>query len=152
MIMEPDRYQENKMVFIVAMICLLISLTLITLSLYLLPFLLFKWAYQVPAFVPDFLEWLDDSYAITGMSASLLVFFIFFIPGIIAGIISKIASNSIENHIYGLGTKKEHNHEHLKEEVKATAGFGLKLVVIIICVFLVLFFVQWLIQSPVPYP
>ena len=148
--MEPDRFKQNKVVFIVAMVCLLISLTLVTLSLYLLPYLFFNWTYAIPGFVPNLMEWLNVDYAIKGLSASFIVFMLLFVPGVIAGFISKVASNSIENHIYGT-EKTQQDHEHLKKEVKATFGFGFKLIIIIALSLLALLLFEWLIQSPNPY-
>lgn len=144
---EPDRFKENKTVFIVAMVALLLCLILITLSLYLFPYLMFGWNYQVPMFVPNVLEWMNSNYAIRGMSASLIVFLSLFIPGVIAGVVSEMASNAIEKHIYGLEKNKDPHHEHLKQEVKASAEFGLKLFFILIAAVLVLLFIVWMMQS-----
>lgn len=148
--MEPDRYKENRLIFVLAMVCLLACLTLLTLTFYLLPYLFLGWAYQVPEFVPVLLQWLEETYELTASAAAGFTFLIFFVPALITGAISKFASNSIENHIYGLKIKKLHDHELLKAEVKATLGFSFKLMIFIAIVIIALLFFVWLIQSPTP--
>ena len=60
--MEIDRYERNHKVFIIAMLSMIISLALLGFVLYMLPYLMFDWVYNVPSFIVTWSEWFVDNY------------------------------------------------------------------------------------------
>jgi len=117
-----------------------------------LPHLLFNWHYEVPEFISFWREWFVTRYTMTEKVAGIMVFLVFFIPGIFAGFISYLISNRIEDGIYGLVPEKSDNAEEgaIVKDVKETVSFSLKLFILIVCAVALLFFVEWLITAPPP--
>lgn len=150
--MEQDRYQQNSKLFIIGLICLLSSLSLFFFSLYIMPYLIWSWSYNVPGFIISLREWLKQSYNYTNSGASWLIISTFLIPAIICGWVSYRASNSIDNEIYGIKREKisiEYSEE-LKRDVQETFSFGSKLFLLIILVIVAVLVIQWVIAPPVP--
>ncbi|MCA0404075.1 MAG: hypothetical protein LCH30_09810 [Proteobacteria bacterium] len=147
--MEDDRYQQNSKLFITGLICLLFSLSLCAMGLYVLPYLLFGWNYSVPGFVITFREWLKESYAYSDFGSAMVTFLSFLVPGLICGFISYYASNHIDNQIFGIQPEKKESSVDMKKEVKESLGFGLQLFLLIVLVIIAVFAVQWLVAPPV---
>lgn len=142
--MEPDRYQQNKKVFIIAMICLLACIALLFFSLYIMPSLLLNWIYDVPEFIFVWREWLKENYAMSILNANILIFLAFFIPGICAGILSRICSNSLDDKIFNV--HKDTVLEQAEEgDNQQTWSFTLHLLLILFCVVLIVFLIEWII-------
>ncbi len=100
--MEPDRYQENHVLYILGMLCLSISLSLLLFSFFTLPYLLFGWHYEVPGFIISWREWLVSNYGLGLKHASWLISLILFIVSFLFGIGAYSTSMRIDNAIYGI--------------------------------------------------
>lgn len=146
--MEYDRYAQDKGMFIISMICLLLFLTLIPFALYILPALIWSWHYDIPEFTITFREWIRRAYEITDPAAGWWVFLCFLVPGIIAGFISLYTSNTIDNKIYGIQPEEPTSHTALKRDFQQTVGFSLKILLLAALVVAGVFFVEWLIAIP----
>ena len=147
--MEADRYKQNHKLFILCMICLLMSLTLFSLSLFILPHLIWGWHYNVPAFVFDLNEWLIEYHSFTQAGAKVMVFLMVFIPALITGFISYITSNMIENKVLHIHDEKDTDENKVPLELKETFSLSMKILLLIVLVLVVMFLVQWLITVPV---
>lgn len=147
--MEADRYKQNHKLFIFCMICLLMSLTLFGLSLFILPHFIWGWHYNVPGFVFDLTEWLIEYHSFTSAGAKIMVFLIVFIPALITGFISYITSNYIENKVLDIHEEKNTDEINAPLELKETFSLSMKILLLIVLVVIVMFLVQWLITVPV---
>lgn len=87
---------KNNKMFITGVICLVLSLGFLLFSLYILPFLLWNLNYDVPDIVTDITSSLQDDYDYSVAGSKMLVWLIFFIPGMITGFISYYISNRID--------------------------------------------------------
>lgn len=144
--MEYDRYQQNSKLFIVGMITLLVSLSLLAFALYILPYLIWTLPYKVPAFVLDWREYIKRTYEISEARASWWVFFTFIIPSVVCGYISYLASNRIDNQIYHvIPEKPEEEKEIVKKDFKESTGLSLKILGSIILTIAVVTLLEWLI-------
>lgn len=144
--MEPDRYQQNSRAFVSGMMCLLISMTLLAFSLYLLPFLVLSCVYNVPDFIINYCQWLIDNYGYSQRGAGIIVFLSLFLPGLMAGWFSCTASNNIDDEIHHISDYAP--EVALKKQRKSEVTlFSLKVLAVIIAVLVVLMLVQWLFFS-----
>ena len=98
--MEQDRYQKNHKLFIVGLLSLILGLSLVAFSLFILPNLFFGWHYDVPEFIANWVAWLQDAYELSSTAASKLTFFFFFLLGLFFAVIAYFSSNRIDNQIY----------------------------------------------------
>ncbi|WP_419418656.1 hypothetical protein ACNVED_08820 [Legionella sp. D16C41] len=147
--MEFDRYQHNKILFIISMISLVICLSMFIFSLFILPNLIWHLNYDVPTFIFTWSENLKLHYNFTDRSAHVIVFLIFFLPAIFAAFIAYLTSNTIENELYGLTTtKNEFKSRALKNSFKETLLIILQLLIIIGLVIGAVYFMHWLISEP----
>ncbi|MFC3907509.1 hypothetical protein ACFORL_00265 [Legionella dresdenensis] len=116
-----------------------------------MPHLIWNWHYDVPEFVSHWRERLVENHNMTRTSANWTIFFSFFIPAVVSGLIAYFTSNRLDNDIYGLTPEKNPEEEGLiVEDIKETASFGSKLFLLIIAVVAFVFFVEWLIAVPPP--
>lgn len=143
--MEKDRYQQNSKLFVIGLLCLLISLSLFAFGLYILPYLLWNLSYNVPEFVYTTREWLKEYYNFTESGASWTIILFFIIPALITGYISHLASNYIDNQIHGIEREKSTKISEIKKGVRETFEFGFKILLLIILVLIAVAFVQWLV-------
>lgn len=148
--MEQDRYQQNSLVFIIGMISLLLCLCFLAFSFYILPYLLFSWVYSVPGLILFMREWFRELFNFTENGASWLVFLSFFLPALIFGYISQLSSNYIDDRIYRIKESTPLHTEEIKKDVQETLGFGLKLFLLILLVFVVVLAIEWLVAKPPP--
>ncbi|KTD00312.1 hypothetical protein OQJ19_16245 [Fluoribacter gormanii] len=152
--MEQDRFSSNSKLYILGMICLVLCLGLFFFSLYILPFLAWGLNYNVPEVILTLLSSLQDDYNYTVGASKLIVWLIFFVPGLITGLISYFVSNYIDNNIYKseLNIKEEQESPSTKQigkEIKESAGFGLKILGLMILIVIAIFLLQYLIQITV---
>ncbi len=150
--MEYDRYQQNSKLFVIGIICLLLSLALFAFGFYILPYIVWNWHYDVPGFVLTWREWFKEEYNYSEKGAALLVFSLFIMPAIACGYISQRISNYIDNQIYGIGSP-ETPTEEVEEEVEGKDAhfglkFGLKIALLIILVLIAVTFFEWLLIGP----
>ncbi|KTD41357.1 hypothetical protein [Legionella parisiensis] len=150
--MEQDRFGSNSKLYILGMICLVLCLGLFFYSLYILPYLAWGLNYNVPDIVLTMLSSLQDDYNYTVGASKLIVWLIFFVPCVITGLISYFVSNYIDNNIYKAELRVEEESENaprkqIGKEIKESAGFGLKILGLMILIVIVIFLLQYLIQS-----
>lgn len=147
--MEQDRYEQNKVLFIIGMISMITSLSLFVFAFYILPMLIWNWGYDVPDFIFMWRENLRQSYSYSEAWAGFILFLIILIPAFITGVISHLISNTIDNQIHGIvKEKKEGNKINVPEHVKESLGFSVKLIIILVLVVMALWFVEWLVAVP----
>ncbi|STX29102.1 transmembrane protein [Legionella beliardensis] len=147
--MEHDRYQHNKMLFIISIASLIIGLTLLAFSLYILPNLIWDLNYDVPSFIYLWSESLKQNYNFTNIGARLVVFLIFFIPAILATFIAYLTSNTIENELYGFTPpEREFRTKAVKDSSKETLLVTLQLLIIIGLVIAGVYSIHWLLSVP----
>lgn len=150
--MEQDRFSSNSKLYILGMICLVLCLGLFFFSLYILPYLAWGLNYNVPAIILDLLSSLQDDYNYSVGASKVIAWLIFFVPSMITGLISYFVSNYIDNNLYKseLNTKEEQEtppSKQIGKEIRESAGFGLKILGLMILIVLVIFLLQYLIQS-----
>jgi MFS family permease len=147
--MEPDRFQHNQKYYIVGIICLMLSLGLFCLSVYMIPYAWFGWSYDIPDFAQNLASTLQANYQLTPKASVWIVILIFFLPALILAFIADILSNRIDNEIHGLNTIE-------KEKPKKKPGDGesanliLRIFLILLLVFVAAEIFQWAISSAPP--
>lgn len=93
--MSP-RSQDNSTIFLIGLLCLVLSLGLILFALYILPFLLWNLAYDIPSIITEFIAVLEDNYNYDFSTCKIIVWLSFIIPGLIAGYIAYYISNLLD--------------------------------------------------------
>jgi len=143
--MEIDRYERNHKVFIIAMISMIMSLALLGFVLYMLPYLMFDWVYNVPGFISAWEEWLIDNYNYSDHGARRFLLFISVLLDCFFIIIAYLTANTIEKQIFKSEiqytvspTKKNNNVD------REGLNLSLKIIFIIFVVFSVGMFFEWL--------
>lgn len=138
--MQNQSNQNNKL-FIFGIINLVISLSCILYSLYILPFLIWNLSYEVADTVLELIAYFEDTFYYSKALSRLLTWLVFFIPGVITGLLAWYASLKIEKRVLGAdletpesGEDTGINTERLKRDMRESAGFGMKIVFLIFCV------------------
>ncbi|ARB91298.1 hypothetical protein [Legionella longbeachae] len=150
--MEQDRFSHNQKLYILGMICLLLGLGLFVFSLYIIPFFIWDLNYNVPYFILALLNLFQEEYNYSIEASKVIVWLIFFIPGIVTGLISYVVSNYIDNQIYKAEQKSEENQGNLYNQEKRIVRqesifFSLKILGLMILFVFLIFLFQYLIQS-----
>ena len=146
--MEYDRYQTNKTVFVLGMIGLVLSIALILFSVYIFPAIILTWVYDIPEFIFHWIDWFEINYNLSSQAASWVVFLLFFIPGLILGIIAYYSSNRIDNQLYEVEPEEVVEDEPVSREERIrqreTLTFGLKIFILIILVLILAAIFEWM--------
>lgn len=152
--MEPDRYRANHKLYVLGIISLLLSLSLLAFSLYITPRLLLGWKYDSPEFLMHMIDWLQRNYQFTEVAAAKIILLMFFILALLFGIMAYIISNRVDNQIYGIEEPKESVIEQVasRRNISESMGFGLKVFLIIIVVILLAILFEWTLRSTAPGP
>ncbi len=149
--MEQKRFGGHDKLFIFGMICLTISLGLFFFSLYILPYFLFEWSYNIPDFILELLAKYQDDYQYTSAGSKTIIWLMFFIPCVITGIISYFISRYFDQQMYGPEINPEEEPEkqpgELQKQIKESASFGGKILALMIVIVVLIFLLQYLIQS-----
>ncbi len=145
--MEKDKPRQSNAVFITGLTFLTISLSLFAFSIYILPYLVFKWNYDVPEFISNWQYWLQEKYNYREGAAAALIFLFFFVLSCISAGVSYLFSNYVE------GVEQEKpvsstDPAEIKREVKDTASLLFKIIGIAILILIGLYLIQWLIYIP----
>lgn len=153
--MEQDRFQKNHTLFILGMFSLIASMTLLALSFYIMPNLLFGWIYDVPRFIINWVEMIKIRYNYSAAVASQLIFFFLFLLAVFFGIIAYFSSNRIDNDIYSAELNEE--AEAQPSKIKTTAisdapRLALKILFVSLLVFIFIKVFEWIIYTPTPAP
>ena len=93
--MSEERKNGSK-IFIAGVVCLVLALGFLLFSIYIIPFFLWNVAYDVPDMITSMTSTLQEEYDYTSAGSKLIVWLIFFIPGLITGCISYYISNRID--------------------------------------------------------
>lgn len=141
--MEPDRYQQNKVYYIIGMIFLVLSLFYFGVGLYVLPHVLFGIYYSIPPAVYERINYVQMTYDLTAKQASWLIVSLIFFVGFLCALVTYFTSNQIDNEIFGV--KPEPVKE--KKENKESDSLMLKIILIVVFVFIVTKLFQWAISS-----
>lgn len=88
--------KNNNTIFIVGVICVVLSVGLLLFSLYIAPFLIWDLDYDVPDIVTDMTSTLQDNYDYSRAGSKFIAWLVFFIPGLIASGISYYISNHLD--------------------------------------------------------
>lgn len=147
--MEYDRYKGNNKLYILGISSLILCLGLFFFSMYLVPFLAWGQYYNVPYFVLTLISTFEDVYYFSHGISRLLVWSLFFIPSVIAGIISYYISNFIDNRLLGIEPEideeeiKQHSLE-VKQEFQESASLGLKILFLMFLIVVAILIIQFI--------
>ncbi len=147
--MEREYNHQQNVLFVVNLISFLASLSLFAFSFYILPYLLWKWSYAVPAVVVDMQEWYMESYKFSDSRAAWMVFLTFIVPALFCGLLSSLLSHFVGNKIYPMKKPTPVREAKIKNEVQSGAlGFGFKVLILMILVLIGVGLVEWLVAPP----
>ena len=149
--MEQDRYQKNHGLFILGMCSLIAALSLLALSFYIMPNLLFGWTFDIPGFIIQWIEFLRSTYQYSASTAPKIVLLFVFLLAIFFSILAYFCSNHIDNQIY----KAEFEANLKPVKVKPSALSDAQRLILNILLIALLIFVfakcfEWLIYTPPP--
>jgi len=151
--MEHDRYQKSHGLFIVGLLSLIFSLSLLALSFYIMPSLIFGWHYNTPAFIVNLVEWLQYTYNYTAAGAAKAVFWVVFVSALFFAVLAYICSNQIDNEIYKveLESKKQTKTEkNTTQDDKEGLSLTLKILFFALLIFGAAALFEWFIYTPPP--
>lgn len=147
--MEYNRLNSDNQVFFFGITCLVLCLGFVLFSLYILPYMIWGLHYDIPAFILNLIARLVDHYHYTPVSSKTMVWLLFFIPGIVTGLISYYVSHYIDSQ-NGLEPPLEEqeklDHAMIKKDIKESANLGLKILSLMIGVVLVILFIEYLLK------
>ncbi|MFT4057928.1 MAG: hypothetical protein QM652_00105 [Legionella sp.] len=151
--MEYERFGGNSKLFIFGIICLVISLGLLFFSLYILPYFLFEWNYDVPDFILNLLTIYQDNYHYTLAGSKFIVWMLFFVPCVLTGLASYFVSRYLDSKMYGPETppieEQEKNTEELQKQIKESVSLGGKILGLMIAIVVIILLLQYFVQSTV---
>lgn len=152
--MEEDRYRTNNKLYIIGILSLLLSLSLLAFSLYILPHLLFGWRYDTPEFLMTLRTWLETSYNFTEVGAARFALTLFFLFTILFGIIAYITSNRVDDEIYEEELEEGQPTQPItqRKDVSESISFSLKVFFIVMVVILVAILFELALRSTSPGP
>lgn len=147
--MEYDRYKDHNKLYILGITCLILCLGFLFFSMYILPFLIWDLHYDNPEFISYLISFFEDKHYFSHSISTLFVWLIFFVPSLIAGIISYYISNRIDNQLFDVTPEStmQSNEQpiDIKEEFKESASFGLRILLLMIAVVLAILLLQTII-------
>lgn len=141
--MEPDRFQYSPRIYIIGLICMIISMALFGLGAYIFPNIAFGLIYRIPNFIFEWINLIQVAYELTEKNAGWLVLVIIFFLGFVASIITYAVSNRIDNGIYAIEPEKVELKPSTTE--KETGPLILKIAFILGIVFISTKIFQWVI-------
>lgn len=147
--MEPDRFQHSPKIYIIGMICMIISMVLFSLGAYILPRIAFDLVYKIPDFIFTWTNLIQIAYGLNEKKAAWLILIIIFLLGLIASIITYAVSNRIENQIYAIEPDRVDEQEASEKATKEWREIGplvLKIIFILGVVFVVSKLFHWAIS------
>jgi hypothetical protein len=146
--MSTNRLKDQRALFILGMIALVMSFIFLVLCLYLLPHLLFSWRYAAPTFVFHMREWLQSTFGFGDSGASRIIFFSFLSMLFFFVAMAYYSSHRIDSEIFR--DESEEIDEPVKEKKERGEARGLvfKISLFIIIVFLVAELFEWFIHNP----
>lgn len=149
--MEFDRYKGHHKLYIFGIISLILCLSFLFFSLYILPFLTWYAHYDVPDFVSAMISYFQEGYLWSAATASFVVWLLFFIPSLIAGFISYRISNYIDNQLLGIEPKTMTKEEailrsiEMRRDIRESASLGFKIFMLMLIIVLAILLLQFII-------
>ena len=140
--MEPDRFQHNPKVYIIGLLCMIISMALFGLGAYALPNLAFGLNYSIPSIIYNWMSWIHIAYDLTEKQAGWLVLLVIFILGFVASIVTYAISNRIETEMYSIEPAREEVHQKSKQW-REVGPLVLKISFILAIIFISAKLFQW---------
>ncbi len=150
--MEQDRYQKNHVLYIIGLLSLVASLSLLAFTLYILPYLVFGWRYDAPGFIHLWKELLRVRYHFSPSVASQIIGVPFFLLTLLFAFIANFASNRMDNEIYSTELTIENKEQNTKKSPNESIALVLKILLIIVLVFVGAELFHWLIYTEVSRP
>lgn len=149
--MEYERLGGNNKLFIFGVLCLVTSLGLLFFSLYLLPYFIWELSYNIPDFILSFLARLQDDYRYSSAGSKTVVWFVFFVPCVITGIISYFISHYLDNKIPGITPEVKQEPEkpagETQKQIKESASLGLQILGLMVIIVVAILLLQYFVQS-----
>lgn len=91
-----EESKSNNKIFIVGVVCLVLSVSFLFFSLYIIPYLIWELHYDVPDFVAAAIVNVQDNYNYSGSTSKFIVWLLFLLPSLVMGLISYFISNRID--------------------------------------------------------
>jgi hypothetical protein len=149
--MEPDRFAQNHVFYVVGLFCLVAGLGLLAFGLYIFPNLILGWRYSIPDFIMDFSGFFQDQYGMSAQRSSWIVSALLLLPALIFILIADVLSNKIDQKIYGISSsakgRKLQQANRIQVGESGTKGLFFTIVMIIVVVFIAAELIQWVISS-----
>lgn len=151
MVMDRKSTSQNDALFFSGIIALLVSLTLIGFSLYLLPHMLWGMRYNVPTVSTSLPHFFSYEWGFSKSFSAWLGFFCFFIPGLIAGLIAQQIERKLESEkIRALtGGNSVENQEFLanKKSWRDSGMLAMQIFLVMLGIFIIVRVLEWLVSS-----
>lgn len=144
--MEPDRYQQHHILYIVGLLCLVLGMGLLSFGAYLLPFIWLGWHYILPVFIFSWLSFATDNYNFSPNEANWLLWLLFVVPGSILILIADVLSNKIDGDIYGSTLSEKGSRSTIEtspSSAEKPARLVVRMILVVAAVFLVGQLFQW---------
>lgn len=141
--MDNDFNQKNNKLYIICMICLVLSLCLTAFAIYIFPVIFWNIRYDIPEFVGSLQGWFVDNYNFQANSANWIVILLFLVPGILAGIATQVITRMIENSESEQMVEKPQSSAPVSDSSGDSLGFALKVLFLVLLVIAAVFFSEW---------
>lgn len=158
--LEQDRYQQYPKLYTLGMVMLMLFWTFALLGLYIVPYLLWNFKYDVPEFIISWRLLMEYDYGFSLFMAKWLTFLIFAIPALVCMIVSWIISSYIDKKIVLKKVLDERTSVPISEApqketiserpVAREISFATKVFLLMVVALIILFSIEWLISVPPP--
>ena len=128
------------------MLSLFLSLGLLALSFYLMPYLLFHWQYDLPQFVLESTLWVQTAYGYSEMLAERYVFLVLFGLAMLCVFIAVYASNTIDGQLLHVKPSDKVLEPRVSLPRKESTLLFFKIIILIGSVFVLAALIEWLIS------
>jgi hypothetical protein len=145
--MEKDRYDVNRALYILGMVCLLISIGSLLFSFFMFPYLIFHWRYDVPEFIIVWQTALTSDYGMSLSRASWFISLFFTIIGLIVGVIASFCSTYIDNIVDGDTENEPVIQPPVSHGFRDSVSFFWKLSALLVLIYGSILFTEWVIRS-----
>jgi len=158
--LEQDRYQHSPKLYILGIIALMLFWAFLLIALYIIPYLVWHFHYDVPEFIISWQFFLEDEFEYSTTVAEWLTFLTFAVPAMVCMAISWFVSYTIDKHLIMDKELAERNAVPISEGPKKQPvssrpiakdlSFATKLFLWMSVALVILFFIEWLITVPPP--
>ena len=144
------RLMRDDKLFFLACLSLAFALACVILSFYVLPFLIWDFRYDVPAFVVDILAWFHDEKDF-GMGASkFLTWFVIISPGLLSAVLAYFISRDLERKEEGDALTEEPESMNPLPTEPASRGFALQVFALMLLVVVLVLILQNIVGITAP--